>query len=85
MFLEIKQILLQAFSESQNSQICVYGEKNFVALANWDAQLARMNIEQCQVELNKCLLTHSQFNVVDVKMGLCFVLGSIANRVIKCA
>ena len=72
----IKSALLTAFSVEGDSMISAYGEKDYVVLANWDAEVARANIGKCQTELNKCLTDHNALKVVDLRMGSFFAVGT---------
>ncbi len=75
-FSEIKSILLESFSEGDDSNIAIYGEKNFVVFSKWSSETARKKIEKCFTELNKCLLKYSALNIVDIKIGLYFAYGT---------
>lgn len=75
-FSEIKGVLLEAFSNSDDSNIAIYGEKNFVVLSKWNIETARKKIENCFGELNKCLLKHSALNIIDVRIGVYFAFGT---------
>ncbi len=75
-FSQIKLVLLNAFSDGEDSSISLYDEKNFVVLANWDEETAKENIEGCQAELNKCLLKYSVLNIVNIRIGLHFAVGT---------
>ena len=75
-FLKIKDVLLNAFSDGDNSNIAIYGEKNFVVFSKWNIDTARSKIENCFEELNKCLLENSAFNIIDIRMGVYFAFGT---------
>ncbi len=75
-FSEIKQVLLESFSDSENSTISINGEKNFVAFTKWDEGTAREKIEIVLGELNKCLLKHSALNIIDIRIGSYFAFGT---------
>ncbi len=75
-FAELKHIFLDVFAAGENDAISIYGENSFVAFAKWNMEEARKNIENCQAELNKCLLNHSALNVVDIKIGSYFAFGT---------
>lgn len=72
---EIKNILISTFA-SDESEISIYDEKNFIVIANWDIDTSQENIENCQSELNKCLLKHGALNTVTIRIGLYFALGT---------
>lgn len=72
---EIKGALLQAFS-ADDCDIAVYGEKNFVIFSKWNPQIADEKIEQCFEELNKVLSKHSAINIIDIRIGAYFALGT---------
>ena len=75
-FCEIKKILLEHFSDGENSAISAYGEKDFVAVTNWEMQNARKKVEECLLVLNKCLVNYGAFNMVSVLFGSYFALGT---------
>ena len=75
-FPEIKDVLLKAFSIDDESNISVYGEKNFVVFSKWNIETARKKIESCFDELNKSLLKHRALNIIDIKIGVYSVLGT---------
>ncbi len=75
-FSEIKKIILHAFSADNDSNIAIYGEKNFVVFSKWSMETARKNAETCFAELNKCLLEHGALNIIDIRMGVYFALGT---------
>ena len=75
-FSEIKGVLLEAFSNSDDSNIAIYGEKNFVVLSKWNIETARKKIEKCFGELSKCLLKHGALNIIDVRIGVYFAFGT---------
>ena len=74
--LEIKKVLLECFSDADNSNIAIYGEKNFVVFSKWDMDTARQKVNTCFEELNKCLLDHSALNIIDIRIGAYFALGT---------
>ena len=73
---EIKSILLEIFSGDAKGFISVYDKTNYIVLANWDIETAQNRIENCQNELNKCLLNHGVLNLVNVRIGLFFAVGT---------
>ena len=75
-FSELKLVLLQSFSDSENGAIATYGENSFVAFTKWDMERARKKIENCQNAWNQCLLKHRAFNVVDIRIGSYFAFGT---------
>lgn len=75
-FLEIKRVLLDIFSNSENGAISIYGEKNFVAFVNWNTETARENVENCLDKLHKCLLQYNALNIIDVRFGSYVVFGT---------
>ena len=75
-FTDVKQILLQSFGMTDDGGICVYGEKNYLAVTDWDIELARQNIENCMSEVTKCILKYEAINIVNVKMGFLFAVGT---------
>lgn len=68
-FLEIKPILLNIFSDGTNANIALYDQKNFVALNSWSMENAKLNIEKCLAGINKCLLKHEAISIVDIRFG----------------
>ena len=48
-FSEIKGVLLEAFSNGDDSNIAIYGEKNFVVFSKWNMETARKKIEICHL------------------------------------
>ena len=75
-FSEVRAVLLEAFSDGEDSNISIYGEKNFVVFSKWNIETARKKIESCFAELNKCLLKHSALNIIDVRIGMYFAFGT---------
>ena len=75
-FSQIKTVLLEAFSKGDDSDIAIYGEKNFVVLSKCNIETARKKIENCFGEINKCLLKHSALNIIDVRIGVYFAFGT---------
>ena len=75
-FSEIKAVLLDAFSNGDESNIAIYGEKNFVVFSKWNIETARWKIENCFAELNKCLLKHSALNIIDIRTGAYFAFAT---------
>lgn len=75
-FFEIKGILLEVFSDGDESNIAICGKKNFVVFSKWNIETARRKIENCFRKLNKCLLKHSALNIIDIKTGVYFAIGT---------
>ena len=73
---EIKGVLLEAFSNDDESSIAIYGEKNFVVFSKWSMETAREKVEMCFDKLNKCLLKHSALNIIDIRIGMYFAIGT---------
>ncbi len=69
LFLEIKHNLLYAFANGEESFAAAYDDKNYIVIANLDAETIKEQIETCINDINKILLKHSAFNVVIVKIG----------------
>ena len=69
LFLEIKHNLLYTFANGEESFAASFDDKNYIVIANSDAETIKEQIETCINELNKILLKHSAFNVVSVKIG----------------
>lgn len=75
-FSEVKGLLLDTFSNGEESKIALYGEQNFVAFSGWNIETARKKIEDCFGALSRCLLKYSALNIVDVRMGVYFAFGT---------
>lgn len=69
LFLEIKHNLLNTFANGEESFAAAYDDKNYIVIANLDAETVKEQIETCINDINKILLKHSAFNVVTVKIG----------------
>lgn len=69
LFLEIKHNLLYTFANGEESFAAAYDDKNYIVIANLDAETIKEQIETCINDINKILLKHSAFNVVIVKIG----------------
>ncbi len=69
LFLEIKHNLLNTFANGEESFAAAYDDKNYIVIANLDAETIKEQIETCINDINKILLKHSAFNVVIVKIG----------------
>lgn len=74
---EIKSILLTAFWNVDGGAIAACGENNYVAFAEWDADTTRANVETCREEIGKCLQNNNALNLVDVRFGVFFAVGSL--------
>lgn len=75
-FSEIKELLLQAFCDGEESLVSVFDEKNFIVLSPLEEEDALTAIKDLQSEVNKCLLQHGVLNVIDVRIGLYFAQGT---------
>ena len=73
---EIKRVLLDTFSKGDDSNIAVYGEKNFVVFSKWNEETANKEINLCFQELNKCLLKHGARKIIDIRIGAYFAFGT---------
>ena len=71
----IKRILLGVFSR-EDSAISVYDEEDFIILANLNEDEARAKAELCQGEFNKCLSDYSALNVISIRIGSYFAIGT---------
>lgn len=69
LFLEIKHNLLNTFANGEESFAAAYDDKNYIVIANLDAETVKEQIETCINDINKILLKHSAFNVVTVRFG----------------
>ncbi len=73
---EIQNLLLHTFADGENSDVSVYGERNFVVLTTWQTEDVWAYIESFQEALNRCLLDYGVLNIVNVRTGLFFAVGS---------
>lgn len=71
----IKRILLGVFSK-EDSVISIYDDEDFIILAVLDEDEVREKIEFCQGEFNKCLSDYSALNVISIRIGAYFAVGS---------
>ena len=69
LFLEIKHNLLNTFANGEEFFAAAYDDKNYIVIANLDAETVKEQIETCINDINKILLKHSAFNVVTVRIG----------------
>ena len=75
-FSELKNVLVDVFSNGENGAISVYGDKNFIAFLKCDMETVRENVEKCIDNINKCLLKYSALNIIDVRFGSYFAFGT---------
>lgn len=69
LLLEIKHNLLYTFANGEESFAAAYDDKNYIVIANSDAETIKEQIETCINDINKILLKHCAFNVVIVRIG----------------
>ena len=69
LFLEIKHNLLYTFVNGEETFAAAYDDKNYIVIANLDAEAIKEQIEKCINDLNKILLKYSVLNVVSVRIG----------------
>ena len=72
----VKRILLSTFAKNEDSSISLYGDNNFLAYTNWSEQELNETIDELQSNLNQCLLTHGALNVINVRIGSFFAVGT---------
>ena len=72
---KIKEILLDVFLK-EDSVISIYDEEDFIILAVLDEDEVRKRTEFCQSEFNKCLSKYGALNVINIRIGAYFVVGS---------
>ena len=72
----IKQVLLDSFSPRKNGSIASYGECTYVAYSTLEAEEVRRNIESFNSLMTQCLIDNSALNIVEVKTGTFFAVGS---------
>ncbi len=75
-FSEVKNVLLDTFSDGEDGRIALCGDRDFVAFSGWNIETARKKIEECFADLGRCLLKHGALNIVDVRMGVYFAFGT---------
>ena len=75
-FSEIKRLLLDTFSNGETSAAAACGDDHFVVFAKYDMESARNIIESFQTILIKVLLKHSALNLIEVRIGSFFAIGS---------
>lgn len=73
---ELKPILVEYFSDGENSELSAYGEQNFVAFAKWNAEKVRKCVEECLSDFNKCMQKNGALNLIDTRIGLYFAFGT---------
>lgn len=69
LFLEIKHSLLYTFANADVSFAAAYDDKNYIVIANLDAEIIKEQIKTYINAINKILLEHSALNVVSVRIG----------------
>lgn len=72
----IKQLLLRSFSPERNGMISTYGEYAYVAYSTLDLSEIKHMAEDFQAALTKCLIDNSALNVIEVRVGAFYALGS---------
>ena len=72
----IKHLLLDSFSPSQNGYISSYGEYTYIVYSKLDKKDTRSLVEAFNASLNKCLIDNNALNIVEVKTGAFFAVGS---------
>lgn len=75
-FSKMKGILCEVFSEKEQYEITIDAEKNFIVFAKSTVERVREDIERYQGEVNKCLSEHSVLNLVEVRSGIYYVVGT---------
>ena len=75
-FDEIKQNLLNSFSPLKNGFISTYGEYTYLAYSTLSAEDVRGVVENFNISLVKCLTDNGARNLVEVKIGAFFAVGS---------
>ena len=69
-------MLLQIFSPCKNGIIATYGEYAYVFYSTLEAAEINGLVENFQTRLNKCLIDNGALNIVDVKLGSFYAIGS---------
>lgn len=75
-FSKIKGVFCRVFSDGEQYEISMDAEKNFLVFARCSLGSIKETIECFQVELNKCLLEYSALNLVEVRSGIYYVIGT---------
>lgn len=70
LFLEIKNKLLDVFSDGKESFVAAYDNKNYIVLASLNMETIREKTESCLNDINKILLKHSALNIVRATIGV---------------
>lgn len=72
----IRRLLLQSFSPERNGMISTYGEYGYVVYTTLGAEESKRIVEDFQAVLTKCLIDNSALNIIEVRIGAFFALGS---------
>ena len=75
-FASIKQVLLDSFSPRKNGFIASCGEYTYVAYTTLSADEVRSNLETFNATMTQCLIDCGALNIVEVKTGTFFAIGS---------
>lgn len=69
MYEQIKKILFNHFCLETGGEISIYGQLNFVAMNNLDADKAQLCIDRCFSEINVAFAKHGAVNVARMNFG----------------
>jgi len=69
MYEQITKVLFRHFCLDIDGEMSLYGQGNFVALNNLDAQETAQCIDKCFEEINETFVKHNAVNVVRVNFG----------------
>ena len=75
-FAAIKQCLLKSFSPRKNGFISIYGEYTYVAYSTLDVEDVRSVVESFNALITKCLIDNGALNIIEVKVGTFFAVGT---------
>ena len=69
MYEHIKKIMFNHFALDSDGEISIYGQENFVAINNSEAEQLIQCIDKCFEEINDAFVKHGAVNVVRVNFG----------------
>ena len=72
----IKRALLSSFSPTQTGYIATYGDNAYVAFSTLNLQEIRNIVDDFHASLNKSFTDSGALNLIDVKVGMYYSLGS---------
>ena len=75
-FDESKAVLLECFSDENNSLISPYADKGFVVFTKWRVENVQQIAESCHEEIHKCFLKHGALNLAEMRIGSYIAFGT---------